>query len=284
MEADGGLMAQGNITLKNSCNLIFDLADSYGDGWNGANLTVSFDDGTPSQNLTMTSGSTASYTIEVNNGVHVTLTWSSGSWDSECSFTVKYEDGTQIYQVQGPSAGVLYQFDANCSGSSAPITVEPVHDLTGEVEGFFVTLYWNTSFLRDDMVYHIMRNGIEIGQTTENSYTDEVHVEMVYTYCVVAEFEGSYSAPECILIEFVDGMEEMEAEFSVYPNPVNSTLNINGGNAEFSYVLFNGMGQTVAKGNAQGNSQINVIGMEKGVYFLRLTSGTQVRIEKVVVE
>ena len=44
------------------------------------------------------------------------------------------------------------------------------------------------------------------------------------------------------------------------------------------------MGQKVANGQANGNTQINVSGLNKGIYFLRLTSGTQVRIEKIVVE
>ena len=80
LTANGGLTATGNETLKNSCMLYFDLADSYGDGWNGSTLTVSFDDGTESQTLTIQSGNnSASYEIEVGNGVHVTLTWSSGS-------------------------------------------------------------------------------------------------------------------------------------------------------------------------------------------------------------
>ena len=288
MQADGGLTAEGSITLKNTCHIIFDMVDSYGDGWNGAKLTVGFGDGTPSQDITLTEGSSGSYTIEVGNGVHITLTWTRGDYggmfDTECSFTVKYEDGTQIYQVSNPSPGLLHEFDSNCSGGTAPIIIDPVNDLTGQVEGFNIILYWNTSFLRDDVLFHVYRNGVEIGQTTENTYTDEVHIEMTYTYCVVAEQNGNFSAPVCILIDFVDGMEESETEFSVYPNPVNNTLNINGGHAEFNYVLYNGMGQTVAKGNAQGNSQINVDGLEKGIYFLRLTSGAQVRIEKIVVE
>ena len=62
------------------------------------------------------------------------------------------------------------------------------------------------------------------------------------------------------------------------------TLNIDGGNAEYSYMMFNGMGQMVANGKAQGTEQINVSDMAKGVYFLRITTGTQVRVEKVVVE
>ena len=284
MEADGGLTAQGSITLKNSCNLIFELNDSYGDGWNGSYLTVSFSDETPSQTITLENGSSGTTTIQVGNGVHVTLTWTSNSWwDTECSFTVKYEDGVQIYQVSNPTAGMLYEFDVNCSGGSTPIVVEPVNDLTGEVSGHNIILSWNTT-VKDDILFHVYRNGIEIGQTAQNTYTDEVFVEMVYTYCVIAEMNGNFSAPECILIDFVDAVEEAGAEFSIYPNPVSNTLNINGGNAEYTYEMYNGMGQRVANGTARGAEQINVSDMAKGVYFLRLTTGTQVRVEKVVVE
>jgi hypothetical protein len=79
-------------------------------------------------------------------------------------------------------------------------------------------------------------------------------------------------------------IDENETEFIIYPNPVNNTLYINCGDAEYNYEMFNGMGQVVASGNAQGTEQINVNNMTKGVYFLRLTSGTQVQMEKVVVK
>ena len=49
-------------------------------------------------------------------------------------------------------------------------------------------------------------------------------------------------------------------------------------------MMYNSMGQVVANGKAQGTEQINVEGMAKGVYFIRLTNGTQVHVEKVVVK
>ena len=137
MTADGGLTAEGNETLKNSCMVFFALHDSYGDGWNGAKLTVSFDDGTPSQDLTFTSGNSANYSLEVGNGVHVTLTWTKGNYDSECSFTMSYEGDLVIYQMaQGtsPSAGVLYEFDCNCAAASQTFMVN-VTSSHGTVSG-----------------------------------------------------------------------------------------------------------------------------------------------------
>ncbi|MCR5657710.1 MAG: T9SS type A sorting domain-containing protein [Bacteroidales bacterium] len=126
LTANGNLSAQGTATLKNACNVVFDLRDSYGDGWNGASLTVAFSDGTASQNMTVASGSSsATYTLEIGNGTHVTVTFASGSYDSECSFSIKYEEGDlTIYQSSGtPSAGEVCQFDCNCGAASQTYTV-----------------------------------------------------------------------------------------------------------------------------------------------------------------
>ena len=281
MNADGGLSIEGNLTLKNSCNVVFNLADSYGDGWNGAKLTVSFDDGTPSQDLTC-SGNASSYTIEIGNGVHVTLTWTSGQWDSECSFNVKYEDGTMIYNCTSVHSGLLYEFDCNCAGAEPLGNFAPVENLNAEVEIGSVILTWDAP--EGAIGYTIFRNGLEIGGTIEPSYTDEVFSEIHFTYCIVANYEDGSSFPECIDVKAEMSIDETANEFVIYPNPTNSMLYINCGNAEYSYVMYNGMGQVVASGNAQGTEQINVSGMTQGVYFLRLTSGTQVRVEKVVVK
>ncbi len=140
LTADEGLSAQGNETLKNTCSVIFSLNDSYGDGWNGgAKLTVSFDDGTASQDLTVASGNnSAIYTLEIHNGTHVTLTWTKGSYDQECSFVVSYEGDAIIFQ-QGasPAAGVLFEFDCNCGAATAifNVTATSSNNAHGTVNG-----------------------------------------------------------------------------------------------------------------------------------------------------
>lgn len=279
MVADGDLTAEGSLTLKNSCNVIFDLVDSYGDGWNGNQLVVSFSDGSPTQNLTITSGASASYTLEIGQGVHVTLSWINGQYNYECSFTVKYENGDQIY---AGGSGVNYEFDCNCGGDAPIGAFNPVENLTAEVEIGSIMLTWEAP--EGAINYIINRNGIEVAQTTEVTFLDEVFTEALYTYCVTAEYADGTSMPECIVVKSELGVDENGTEFAIYPNPVNNMLYINSNNAEFSYEMFNGMGQKVASGNATGNAQISVDNMTKGVYFLRLTSGTQVRMEKVVVE
>ena len=139
LTADEGLSTQGTETLKNTCSVIFSLSDSYGDGWNGnAKLTVSFDDGTASQDLTIASGNTATYSFEIHNGTHVTLTWTQGSYDQECSFIVSYEGDAIIFQ-QGasPAAGILFEFDCNCGAATAifNITANSNNTAHGTVSG-----------------------------------------------------------------------------------------------------------------------------------------------------
>ena len=279
MQADGGLMVEGSLVLKNTCNVIFDLVDSYGDGWNGNQLVVSFSDGTPTQNLTISSGSSATYVLEIGRGVHVTLGWINGQYSSECSFTVKYENGDQIYSG---GAGVHHEFDCNCNNGGHIGSFDPVENLEANLEIGIVVLTWDAP--EGVSNYTVYRNGLEIGQTEEPTYTDYVYTEIHFTYCVVANYPRGSSLPECVDVKAEMGLEENEAAFVIYPNPANSTLYINGGNAEYSYMMYNGMGQMVANGNGQGTMEINVSNMTNGVYFLRLTTGTQVRVEKVVVK
>ena len=138
LEANGGLSVQGHEMLKNSCKIVFELSDSYGDGWNGNKLIVSFDDGNPSQELTIEKGGGAFYELEIGHGVHVTLTWHSASMASECSFVVKYENDFVIYQTNGtPVSGVLHEFDCDCASAYQTYTVTVAPDVAthGTVTG-----------------------------------------------------------------------------------------------------------------------------------------------------
>ena len=105
-----------------NCNIVFDLMDSYGDGWNGNKLNVAFSDGSPSQEITFTSGYNASFVIGVNDGVYVTLSWTQGSYISECSFRVRYEIGPQIYYGSNLNSSFTYSFPMDCSSSNNTIT------------------------------------------------------------------------------------------------------------------------------------------------------------------
>lgn len=160
----------------------------------------------------------------------------------------------------------------------------PVTDLNVEVLDHNVTLTWEAS--ADASSYLVKRNGETIGDLTETTFEDLVAETGTYTYAVYAVGDdGSMSTPAYAVVDldFTAVVENQHAKINVYPNPVNDILHINC-NAEFTYSLYNSMGQEIAKGNAQGSHRISVNDLSKGFYFLRITSGNQIDVQKIIVE
>ena len=91
---------------EDQCSISYTLEDSYGDGWSGnAIQVVDVQTGVVLDTWTMTSedGQSASGTLAVCNGREVLFRWVSGSWASECSFSITYfdESGVQTYDGSG---------------------------------------------------------------------------------------------------------------------------------------------------------------------------------------
>ena len=161
--------------------------------------------------------------------------------------------------------------------------IDPISDLEATVSGYNVNLTWTGNADADN--YVIARDDETIATVTETAYTDNVN-SGVYKYSVFAQKGDALSRPVSmiVMVEYDATGEANETVINIYPNPAKDMLNIVAGDSDFNYSLLNGMGQEVISGNAQGIQQINVSNMAKGVYFLRITSGTQVAIQKIVIE
>ena len=99
---------------------------------------------------------------------------------------------------------------------------------------------------------------------------------------VVTDSEGNSESGEIIVTIRDWSVTEDGFVPNVYPNPNNGkfTINVKG---EFSYKLFNSIGQQVMSGEGEGKTLIDASSLNQGVYFLQLTiDGT--RVEKVVIE
>ena len=161
--------------------------------------------------------------------------------------------------------------------------IDPVSDLQATVTGMTVDLTWIGSTDADS--YVITRDDETIATVTETAYSEYVD-EGVYKYSVFSKKGDALSQPVSVIVmvEYDANGEAHETVISVYPNPAKNMLNIVAGDSEFEFSLYNGMGQEMIHGTAQGIQQINVSGMAKGIYFLQLTSGTQVSTQKIVIE
>ena len=104
---------------QNGCTIHVDGTDQYGDGWNGGALTIA-QGGTTLETFTLSSGASGSVNVVLPTSDPVTFTWSSGSWDSEVSFSIYDGGNTLVYSVSNPSAGVVYTMSSPCPSCLPP--------------------------------------------------------------------------------------------------------------------------------------------------------------------
>ena len=162
--------------------------------------------------------------------------------------------------------------------------LDPITNLEYVPNDMEVNLTWTAC--ENATTYIILRDGEEIARVSEPNFTEIAEYYGVYEYTVIATNDnGTYSMPSTIVIEVTDitGVEESNINFQVYPNPTKGMLNINV-QANYQYDLFNSMGQRILTGNASGLRQINVNGLAKGIYVLRISTGNQTDIQKVTIE
>lgn len=200
VDADGRA-TELTFNYKNACNVIFNLHAYFGFGWHGNSLSVSYSDGTPSEQMAINNGSSATYTRELSSGSTITLRWNNGQWPQDCSFEVMYEDGTIIYQNEGGFSGAQ-TFTINCAGGSG--TTEfcaPIRNLAYEVDGHDVLLTWDAPENGSPTAYEVYRETVLLATTTELAYTDADLTEGVYNYCVYAVYNGCQSEFVCAEVE-----------------------------------------------------------------------------------
>ena len=160
--------------------------------------------------------------------------------------------------------------------------IQPVNNLEIQADGHEVTLTWRGYDAAAN--YVIRRDGEVIGNTSETNYADVVEEDGVYTYSVTAEDSEGLSSVPCYATINVGTVSVMEntVEVTVYPNPVKEELNIHA-NTDFSYILFNNMGQEVMRGGSNGET-VKLNGLNSGMYFLRISAGSETKVQKIIVE
>ena len=196
-----GRVTELTFNYKNSCNVIFRLHAYFGFGWHGNSLSVTYSDGTPSEQMTIGSGSSATYTRELISGSTISLRWNNGDWPQDCSFEVTYDDGTVIFQNSGGFSGTQ-TFTINCTGGAGvPEFCAPIRNLTYELEGLDVVLAWDAPESDTPVRYEVYRETELLDVVEGLTYTDFDVAEGLYNYCVYAVYNGCQSEFVCTEVE-----------------------------------------------------------------------------------
>ena len=89
-----------------------------------------------------------------------------------------------------------------------------------------------------------------------------------------------------VIMNHVEGVEESDMSFKVYPNPTSGLLTIDADGAQqFDFEVYNLMGQVVMNGTAIGQkTRIDLGGCPKGVYFVSVKYNDNCVVQKVIVK
>lgn len=276
------------LSYANACDVIFELTDSYGDGWNGASLIVKFDDGTEDQTLTIQNGNYNTYTFNVKANVEVSLEWEKGEYDSECSFVVKKTNGNIIYSSPSFSnkGEFLYSWVTECSCASMSFNMcDAVQNLQGEQNQNAIELNWEAA--NDADFYEIYRGTRLIGTTSETTFIDDYELTngTTYLYNVQVIYFNESCVGKLASTEVTFSTESVEEnEFinvSVFPNPNNGEFTVRCDNMN-RITVYNVIGSVVK--DIETNTDSFVIeGLNSGVYFVNIRNTDSNIIKKVVV-
>ena len=189
-----------------------------------------------------------------------------------------YTDVVSEYDVQ--YAYEVYGVAANGAesenGGTANITLLnntiPVpNNVQAQNDGFNVLVTWDAVTMNIDG-YNIYRNNVKVNTepVTELEYEDIVTESNNYCYTITAVligFEGEKSESACLAV----GISEIIELFSINPNPVFGTLNINIDEPITDCQIFNLQGQLVYS-NQSDVKEVATDGWTSGVYIIRITT------------
>jgi len=248
------------------------------------------------------------------NGSNVTLTWDVPSKRALIGYNV-YRDNVKVnttpvsattYIDQNVSAGNhLYQVSAVYNEGESPRTgyVEVfVQGVTGKIQGFIrdaVTSYaisnavitvsnmdngtmsYNTPFgghyslLLPPGTYNLTCSSPGYASMTVNNLVVLPNMNKAYTFYLTPT-DGQ---------DLTTGMNDLaNREISVYPNPANEVLHIDGLGLQ-KLVMMNYNGQVVYESNNLLNTNsINIGHLSKGIYVLKMETADGITVKKVVIE
>ena len=256
-----------------SCGYIFQLSDSYSDGWNGAALLVKYDSGRPTDTLTLKSGSFGEFRLNIESNVEVTLEWvGKDQYDNECKFIVMKDNYVAVYMspTLSPTTTFLCSWVNDCS---CKYEYQEMCDAVKDLKGGFIcndiVLNWTTDNGLQATVFEIYRGTVLVGTTEETSFTESGLAEGEYVYSVRAIYEDCNGLFSDVTVKATESTIENSAiKASIYPNPSKDNFTIVCDNMTY-IAVYNIVGNKIMEANIGGSNYV-INGLESGVYFVEI--------------
>jgi M6 family metalloprotease-like protein len=178
-----------DVFIGECCEYVFNMNCIGDNGWQGAEIRLSFNNGMDDIYLTIYSGNERKHSIVVPTGIEMYVNWTAGWNDSNCSFSIN-NNGNEVYKSEALEEGLLTTI--NTEGDNA--CIKP-NELTAMVSGFVVDLKWNSNIETD--YYTILCNNEVIADSiTSNFYTDRTASNSgTHNYTIVSNNNNCESQP-----------------------------------------------------------------------------------------
>lgn len=271
-----------NINYINTCDIIYNLKDSFGDGWGGAKIIANYNDGSESDSYTITKGKSETFTKTLNTGVEVSLEWKKSYADAECKYSINYDNGVEIFSGSGSQSGTFFSWTQNCSTQDMIIeTCEGVKNFNVNIGSNSVNLSWEAPEKEGVINYEIYRETTLIDTTEELSYVDNNLISGSYTYSVRPVYEscnGNTSSEDIAIC--VGVAENIIPDVTIYPNPSKGIFTIKHDNIE-SITLYNVVGAKIFEANIDDREYV-ISDLESGIYFVNIKTNEGSVVKKIV--
>ena len=127
-----------------------------------------------------------------------------------------------------------------------------------------------------------------MGYTNGTAYVMGSNQETTFEFYVVAFNDETESEPSeiCTVIVKGDAIEETNASFNVYPNPVNDKLYIEAETEIEEVVVYDvyGRHQVTETPSRQGNVTVDVADLKSGIYFVKVVTENGEAVQRFVKE
>ena len=200
-------------------------------------------------------------------------------WDTWATQGAPLDLTVSIYDVNWTLLPSLFPIESNECGDCSGEAVSNIYVTTEETDTagqYIVTITWDGNPNADVWVYvHEDDTTGSHHLATGNSYTFPVLLAN-YTFTVYVQGEHNCDEPASMEFSTFNNTASTNSNslnaIAIYPNPATNTLYISQNQEEIkNYIIVNLLGKQVASGNLV-NGTIDISQLEKGIYFIKLST------------
>ena len=236
-----------------------------------------------------------SYQWEVNDGSGFAVITDGGVYSNATSDTLNItgltaDMNSYIYRC------VATNGDGTSNSNEVTLTVSQEFTITGQPQNASLVVGENASFtvatdISENLTYQWRFNGTNLtdggtisGATTANLQITGVTVHDAGDYdCIITGICNEITS-DIATLDVSTGIENIENNISVYPNPTTDVINININNSDNIYnaQIINITGKLIFSEIINNNTVVSIKNQPSGVYFVKITTNNNTIVKKIL--